>query len=61
MCLLHPTAKKWHLLWVQTEGIYLYENNKMQHKWYGDNISGFIRSMAQDDNGTVWLSSDEKV
>lgn len=48
------------LLLGTTEGIYLFENNKMEHKWYGDQISGFIRSMAQDDNGTVWLSSDEK-
>ncbi len=43
-----------------TNGIYTYSNKKMQDKWYDEKINGFIRSMVQDQNGLVWLSSDEK-
>lgn len=43
-----------------TEGIYHYADRKMGEKWLPGIVGGFIRSMAQDDRGRIWLSSDEK-
>lgn len=43
-----------------TEGIYHYADKIMGDKWLPGIIGGFIRSMAQDNLGRIWLSSDEK-
>ncbi|MBK8850177.1 MAG: histidine kinase [Saprospiraceae bacterium] len=52
--------KNGHILLGTTEGIYHYADQKMGDKWLPGYVGGFIRSMAQDDRGRIWLSSDEK-
>ncbi len=52
--------KNGNILLGTTEGVYHYADQKMGDKWLPGVVGGFIRSMAQDDRGRIWLSSDEK-